>query len=172
MSQQEFENAIVDSVHQQTGTDSWHNLSFGKQFLTDKPLHLFEAIGVSNRLHWRIIQEMRQSTGIAIVQAVIVSNVAFGIHNSVVERSNRAAIFGFANRHVLMQAENPGNFIFVESLLTKRSFKKSEKTWDDSPIVRFRNANRKADKQGRLVDKQDALAAFDGENVSVPISDG
>ena len=73
--------------------------------------------------------------------------------------------------HILVLAENPGSFLLAESFLTERSSEQVEKEWNNPPIVRFRNADGETHEQSLLVDEEDALATFDGEDVTVPISD-
>ena len=139
--------------------------------LTTSSLHLLKTIGVSNRLHRRLVQEMSQGRHVAVVEAALVFDEALGIGDAVVQGAESAAIVSSAYGQVLVQAENPGGLLFTESFLTERSFEYVEKERNNPPIVRFRNADGETHKQGLLVDEEDAFTTFDGEDVAVPVSD-
>ena len=82
-----------------------------------------------------------------------------------------AAIVSSAYCHVFVLAENPDRFVLAEPLLTKRLLEQIEKEGNNPPIARFRHANGETREQSLLIDEEDALMTFDGEDVTAPISD-
>jgi hypothetical protein len=145
----------------------WKSLSHP---LLHQTPHLLNCRSVSDGFQRHFIESPCDAAKVAGFKAKVPSEMRPDARDRVVERAKHAEISRPANRNIFVLAKSPIDVPFGEPHRAQRLSQHAEKERNHLAIIRLPDADGQTHEQRRLVGQYDALAAFNGEDVALPVA--